>query len=61
MLRGGGFTPVSLRRSPRLLGQNSSMEFVGMQVPSPKFSDQELDVLLSCMSPSTNPAKKAKE
>ena len=58
---GGGFTPVSLRRSPRLLGQNSSMEFVGMQVPSPKFSDQELDVLLSCMSPSTNPAKKAKE
>ncbi|QDZ22517.1 transcriptional activator Myb [Chloropicon primus] len=57
-LVGAGLTPISLRRSPRLLGQNSNMDFVGMKVPSPTFSDKELDVLLSCMSPTTNSTKK---
>ncbi len=57
----GGFTPVSLlRRSPRLNGTHQSalveQAIVGMKVPSPTFSDHELDMLLSCMSPTTTAA-----
>lgn len=55
----GGFTPVSLRRSPRFLGQNANMDFVGMKVPSPTFSDNELEMMLNCISPAAaNNAKK---
>ena len=51
---GTGFTPVSLRRSPRLSSMGMDA-IVGMNVPSPTFSDHELDMLLSCMSPTTTP------